>query len=191
MLPEERLIDSAASRLCNSCGLCCDGTLFPTVRLQPTDSAQELKAHGILIHYKKKYDFFEQPCSCLEKKEEKNKFLFTSNQYTRTCSIYADRPTRCRLFECQQLKRLAAAETTEEAVLGKINEAHQKIELCKSLLWLSGKTNPKKQLTKQYQKIIAEPILAGEETEKIALRKKLELAFQELEIFLDQEFRKI
>ena len=174
MTISEKNSAAAASRLCQACGLCCDGTLFHTVRLQPGDSAQELKAHGILIHYKKRHDFFEQPCSCFNHK---------------SCSIYADRPTRCRLFECQQLKRLASGEIKEEAVLDKIAKAHQKIELCKNLLQLSGKSNPKKPLAKQYQQIIADPVLAHEETEKIELRQQLETAFQELDFFLDEEFR--
>lgn len=165
--------DTAASRLCKGCGLCCDGSLFPRVHLQPSDSAQELKGQGMLVHHKKKYDFFEQPCSCFKQK---------------SCSIYEQRPSRCRLFECQQLKRLKTAETTETAVEELIFLAHQKINDFKKLLQLSGKSNPKNPLTKQYEQIIAEPVNSDLEKEKFELREQLILAFENLQLFFKKEF---
>ena len=38
-----------ASRLCAACGMCCDGTMFQIVRMQPGDSAAELGRLGLKI----------------------------------------------------------------------------------------------------------------------------------------------
>ena len=36
-------------QLCGECGLCCDGTLFDLVRLEPGDDARKLKALGLPV----------------------------------------------------------------------------------------------------------------------------------------------
>jgi len=148
--------------------------MFSGVRLQSADSAQELKQLGFRIHYKKRFDFFEQPCVAFKNK---------------CCSIYQDRPMRCRVFECQQLKRLAQGETTEENVLKKIQEAQSKIAVIRKLLYHLGPTNPKKPLHQQYQQIIAEPIDPAVDKKVIEARAQLDEALSNLNKFLNQEFR--
>ncbi|GEP42735.1 YkgJ family cysteine cluster protein [Brevifollis gellanilyticus] len=97
----------AASRLCTACGMCCNGVLFEIVRLQPQDDMRGLERLGMEIYRKKKEPYFKQPCRFLE---------------GCTCTIYAQRPTRCRHFECRQLKLLAAEEITESDAMAKITE---------------------------------------------------------------------
>ena len=128
----------------------------------------------MLVKHKKKYDFFHQPCSSFK---------------AHCCSIYERRPERCRLFECQQLKRFAAGETTLEKVLKMIQEAISKVENIQNLLHYSGKLNPKKSLSQQYEKVIAEPL--NDFSDPLAFVKRTELvkAFEELQQFLDAEFR--
>lgn len=167
-------MSEVASHLCKACGLCCDGSMFFDVRLQPADSAQALKALGIRIQYKKRGNFFDQPCSAFKNK---------------CCSIYQERPLRCRAFECQQLKRLAQGETTEEDTLKKIKEAQSKIAVIKKLLYDLGPTNPKKPLHQQYQQIIAEPIDPAVDKKVIEARAQLDEALSNLNEFLNQEFR--
>src|SRR5690242_10002477 len=75
---------SAASRLCSACGLCCNGVMFHTVKLQPSDSAKELTALGLKLKRKKSGNYIQQPCPQYQYGE---------------CAIYAVRPQRCRLFE--------------------------------------------------------------------------------------------
>jgi hypothetical protein len=41
--------DLSSQSLCLTCGLCCDGTLFPFVRLKPDDEITPLEAAGINI----------------------------------------------------------------------------------------------------------------------------------------------
>ncbi len=167
-------MNETISHLCRACGLCCDGSLFATVRLQPGDSAPALKQLGFRIQHKKRFDFFTQPCVAFKNK---------------ACSIYQERPVRCRLFECKQLKSLAQGETTEEAVLKKIQEAQSKIAAIKKILYHLGPTNPKKPILQQYQQIIAEPINSSEEKKLIEERALLDEALLHLNEFLNQEFR--
>lgn len=167
-------MSEGASRLCKRCGLCCDGSMFPTVHLQEADSGQALKRLGLRIQHKKKCDFFDQPCSAFKNK---------------SCSIYQERPVRCRAFECQQLKRLAEGETTEEEALKKIQEVQSMIDVIKKLLYSLGPTNPKKPLLQQYQQIIADPLDCSTEKKIIEERALLDEALLNLHKLFNQEFR--
>ncbi|MBM3857776.1 MAG: YkgJ family cysteine cluster protein [Verrucomicrobia bacterium] len=163
-----------ASHLCQACGLCCDGSMFSDVRLQPGDSAPALKQLGFRIQYKKRFDFFDQPCVAFK---------------NGCCSVYNDRPLRCRVFECQQLKRLTQGEVTEEEVLKKIQEARSKIAIIKKLLYDLGPSNSKKPLLQQYQQIISTPVDVSAEKKVVEERALLDEALLTLNEFLNQEFR--
>ena len=165
---------SAASRLCAACGLCCNGVMFHTVRLQPGDSANELAALGLKLKRKKRQQYILQPCPAWRESR---------------CSIYEQRPERCRLFECQQLKRVAAREITESAALEKIRDVQRRVEHVNELLQRAGGTNAKKPLSKRCEKIMAEPFDDSSEPAAVELRAALTQAMQELDAILDQDFR--
>ncbi|MDZ4290129.1 MAG: YkgJ family cysteine cluster protein [Prosthecobacter sp.] len=160
---------SAASRLCTACGLCCNGVLFHTVRLQPKDSAKELTALGMKLKHKSKGTSIHQPCPALRELQ---------------CTIYQHRPERCRLFECQQLTRLAAGETTEEAVLEAIHDVQRRVAHLETLMRQAGKTDPKRPLSKRCDKILADPLPATQ-----GLRVALADAMWELNDLLNRDFR--
>ena len=103
---------SAAARLCAACGLCCNGVMFHTVKLQPGDSAPALASLGLKLKRKQGHHYILQPCPAFG---------------DAGCSIYAARPERCRLFECQQLQRLARGETTEAMALEKIHDVQRRV----------------------------------------------------------------
>ena len=161
---------SAASRLCAACGMCCNGVMFHTVRMQPGDSAKALAALGLKLKRKKGGHFILQPCPAYRDAQ---------------CSIYLARPERCRVFECRQLKRVASGEITEAMALEKIGEAKRRVEELNALLQQAGKTDPKRPLSKRCEKVMAEPA----EGEALEVRTRLALAMQELEAVLDAEFR--
>jgi Fe-S-cluster containining protein len=119
-------MDSAASRLCTACGLCCNGVLFQIVKLQPADSVPALERLGMTLRRKKREPYFTQPCA----------FLTGC-----TCTIYDERPQRCRRFECTQLVRAMADPTTEAAALGRIEEARQRMRRVEACLAEAGETN--------------------------------------------------
>ncbi len=150
--------------------MCCNGVMFHLVQLQPADSLRVLSAHGLKIKRKKGKTYIQQPCAA----------------YCQgACSIYADRPQRCRIFECRQLQRLESAETTEEAAGQKVQEALALVSRLQSLMDRSGTTNLKKPLTKRYEKIVAEPA----NQENAALRGELEHTMSTLAALLEADFR--
>lgn len=165
---------SAASRLCAACGMCCNGVMFHTVRLQPRDSAKELSALGLKLKRKKGANYILQPCPAFRGSH---------------CSIYAARPERCRVFECRQLQRVSAGEITEARALARIQEAQRRVAEVAALLEKAGRTNPKRPLSKRCEKIAAEPLDPSSDPAAVQLRVELARAMQELDALLDQEFR--
>jgi Fe-S-cluster containining protein len=84
-------IEAELGTLCRSCGLCCDGSLFGCVTLEPEELPRARKNH---LHVLQRGNAFEQPCSAL------------STLGTRcACSIYPDRPRSCRAFTCRLYDR--------------------------------------------------------------------------------------
>ena len=108
--------------------MCCNGVLFQIVRLQPTDSVANLESRGLKLRRKKRAPYFDQPCAMLDGCH---------------CTLYVDRPSRCRAFECQQIQRLAAGETSEEEALAVIVEARHRVAKVESKLAeaVEGSTN--------------------------------------------------
>ena len=165
---------SAASRLCSACGLCCNGVMFHTVKLQPADSAKELSALGLRLKRKRRGNFILQPCPQYQAAQ---------------CSIYAVRPQRCRLFECQQLKRVAAGEITEAMALAKIIEVQSRVAHVNELLQASGTTDQRRPLSKRCEKVMAEPLDSSADEATVSLRSDLARAMEELDALLDGDFR--
>src|SRR5271170_4181088 len=93
----------AVAQLCPNCGLCCNGVLFADVELRAGDDAERLRQLGLTLEKKGQGRLaFVQPCACFD-----GKF----------CGIYADRPKRCRTFECGLLKRVQAGGLDADAAL--------------------------------------------------------------------------
>jgi uncharacterized protein len=165
---------SAASRLCAACGMCCDGTIFHHVRLQAGDSAKALAALGLKLKRKRKHDHILQPCPA---------------HRDRQCSIYHDRPERCRLFECQQLRGVLAGKITEAEAGEKIREALERVGRLLAMFALAGETNSRGPLTVRYEKILAMPLDPASGEKAAALRARLVQEMQEFESLVESEFR--
>jgi len=153
--------------------MCCDGTIFHYVRLQPRDSAKALIALGLKLKRKRKRDHLLQPCPAHRDCQ---------------CSIYHDRPERCRLFECKQLQKVSAGEITESEASEKIQEARERVNKILALFELAGETNSKGPLTIRFEKILAMPLdsAAGGEAD---LRARLILEMGEFEALIESDFR--
>jgi Fe-S-cluster containining protein len=167
-------LESAASRLCRECGLCCNGVMFHNVRVLSNDTPRELVALGFKLYRKHKELIFLQPCRAYQGAQ---------------CTIYAQRPERCQLFKCRQLLLVASGETDEAGALERIREALGRVELVNELLRQSGPTHPKKPLTQRYEKITAEPVGEFSDPQTVELRHRLESAMGELEAQLIRDFR--
>lgn len=77
---------SELETLCQSCGFCCDGTLFQKALLRP-EELEPARKNGLRVVADKG---FLQPCPKLVE---------------RSCSIYEQRPSVCRSFTCRLLAR--------------------------------------------------------------------------------------
>ncbi len=156
---------NGVDQLCPNCGLCCDSTLFADVELRKGDDARRLEKLGLSLHKKGKTKIaFPQPCACFD-----GKF----------CKIYAERPGRCRLFECGLLKKVDAGEMTTESALKKIASAKVLAEKVRGLLRSFGGQDEHLALTKRYAQTTSQPIDLSDETEA-ERRGELMLAVNDL-----------
>lgn len=78
------LSDPSADALCADCGLCCSGTLFASVRVDEEEAAR-LDARLPMIRGTE-HPLISLPCAGLKGE---------------LCSVYPDRPQRCRTFLCE------------------------------------------------------------------------------------------
>jgi len=130
-------VDEAVAQLCPQCAMCCNGVLFKDVELQPGDDAAKLKRLG-LAFAKSRKQRFPQPCAGLE---------------CRACRIYADRPTRCREFECALLKSVAAGEMETSRALRVIRDAQKRAERVKQLLHELGDEENSRALSLRFKRM--------------------------------------
>lgn len=168
--------DSAASRLCTACGMCCNGTLFHMVMIAPEDSVERLYFNGLKLSRtrKKKELYIQQPCNAFKNCQ---------------CSIYPDRPTRCRLFECGQLKAVASGKITEEEAGARIREALARVRALEELFLLAGETCANFPLIDRHFKLTKYPLEDDAPPEDVALREEIERSMEELEALFKQHFR--
>jgi hypothetical protein len=160
-------------QLCVNCGLCCDSTLFADVELRQGDDPQRLAALGLETRPKSKSRLAApQPCACFDGK---------------LCGIYADRPQRCRRFECGLLQRVQAGELTAEEALKRIALARRLAERVRGLLRASGQRDERLALTHRYAEAMREPVDCSV-TGAADQRGELMLAVNDLMQMLEREF---
>ncbi len=164
----------AVSKLCPACGLCCNGVLFGDVELQRGDDAKKLSKLGMSLRKKKNgMASFNQPCSCFDGK---------------LCSIYDDRPKRCRTFECRLLQRAQTDEVTIPAALKSIAEARRCADDVRKLVRELGQRDEQMPLNRRYSEIMSQPIdLAGDESVG-ERRGELMMAVHRLTEILERDF---
>lgn len=165
---------AAASRLCTACGLCCDGTLFQIVRMQPGDSPAELGRLGMKIRCRDGAFHMEQPCAALQE---------------RRCTIYDRRPSRCRLFHCRQLRRVEAGESTEAAAMAVILETRAQADETRALIMECGLREDGQALPERHERVMSTPVNVALEPELVEVRTRLEESMQKLKSLLNREFR--
>jgi hypothetical protein len=148
--------------------------MFHFVRLQPGDSARALAALGLKLKRKQRKDYILQPCPAWREAG---------------CSIYLQRPERCRLFECRQLKRVAAGEITEAAALEKIGEVQRRVAHLDGLSRRADGSLRKGPLAKRCETALAEPFDPTTHPALVQEREALARGLRELDALLDADFR--
>jgi hypothetical protein len=130
-----------AGDLCLSCGLCCDGSLFDVVKLEPADDARKLKMLGLPVTVSRSNAAlarFPQPCAAL--------------CTDRTCRVYADRPSQCRIFECGVLKDVKAGRIAFAVALRLVKKARQRSDKVRRLLRDLGDTDEHRALGERFHR---------------------------------------
>lgn len=148
--------------------------MFRMVTLQRRDTASVLSTHGLKLKRRKGQQFFEQPCP---------KFCGSH------CSIYDDRPERCQVFECKQLKQVAAGRVTEAEATETIQEVKRRVAELERLLNLLGDSDSKRPISKRFEKVTAEPLDETSEPNLVQLRNDLTEVERKLTQMVDEEFR--
>jgi uncharacterized protein len=104
--------ESPLSILCRGCGLCCDGTLFSHVGLEPED-LDRLRACGIpTVRRCSGAEVLPQRCSALKGCD---------------CQIYKDRPASCASYQCLLADALIEKRVTLEEAQGVVRKAQRLI----------------------------------------------------------------
>jgi hypothetical protein len=166
---------NSVDQLCPNCGLCCDSTLFADVELRKGDDPARLAQLGLEILQKTKAKLaFTQPCACFDGK---------------LCKIYADRPKRCRLFECGLLKRVESGDITAGTALKKISEAKSRAETVRRLLRESGQLDEHMAFTHRYAEAMRAPVNLSDER-NADRHGELMLAVSNLMQMLERDFLK-
>ena len=166
---------SFVSRLCPKCGLCCNGVLFADVELRKGDDAQRLAELGLSLMKKGRQQAFAQPCACFDGK---------------LCRIYAERPKRCRTFECGLLKRVQAGELDADAALKTIAQAKRQVEMICKLLRGTGSDDERLALNQRYAQAMSEPVDLSVRKASADLPGKLMATHRDLMLMLQRDFLK-
>jgi len=104
--------------------MCCDGTIFADLKLQPEDNARHLNSLGREMHLPGGHALVLrrkicQPCAGFD---------------GRSCLIYANRPEYCRRFECGVLKEVKAGTMARRTARNRICAARKLVAQVIALL---------------------------------------------------------
>ena len=150
--------------------------LFGDVELVASDDAARLAEAGLKIFRKGERQRFNQPCSCFDGK---------------LCSIYAERPERCRTFECRMLQRVHSGEVAIPAALYSVGQARTVVDEVRELVRKMGNTDETVPLNRRYAAIAAQPLdLSVENDESLEVRSELMLAVSRLIHIIERDFLK-
>jgi hypothetical protein len=172
----KKLSVNGVEQLCPNCGLCCDSTLFADVEMRAGDDPKRLAKLGLTIEKKTQTKLaFAQSCACFDGK---------------LCSIYTDRPKRCRTFECGLLKRVQAGELAADVALKIIAKTKLQAEGVRGLLRQLGQNDERLAMTKRYSQVMSAPIDLSDCENDSERRGELMLAVDELMRQLQRDFLK-
>ena len=166
-----------SEQLCLACGLCCDGTLFDNVRLEPGDDAARLKALGLPVKVSRGREpvaRFPQPCAAL--------------CADRTCRVYADRPRQCRTYECMVYQEAVAGRLDYPAALRRVKNARRQADRVRKLLRRLGDTEEHRSLGERFHRMQERMEAAPPDAAALATFADLSLAVHRLKLLAHAKF---
>ncbi len=165
--PATSAAPSLGSQLCTQCGLCCNGVIHTTAKLDP-DEVQSAAALGLPVQPGEKPSF-KLPCPHLE---------------NACCTIYGSRPRVCARYKCQLLQDLESGAVP-------LDEAEAKVRLARELLAKVESAMPQ-DMTIHDTKAIAlasVPATGAGAAESVRQSMRLKLHATALYLFMDRHFR--
>ncbi|AOS42973.1 Flagellin N-methylase [Lacunisphaera limnophila] len=166
-----------AEQLCLACGLCCDGTLFHHVRLEPGDDAAKLKALGLPVRTSRgatPVTRFRQPCAAL--------------CADRSCRLYADRPGQCRSFECGVFQDVRAGRMEAGAALRLVKQARRQADDVRRLLRALGDTDEHHAMNERFRRTKRRLEAGGADPADMDTFAELSLAMHHLSLLTIDKF---
>jgi len=178
-----------STRLCLACGLCCDGTLFKDVALQPGDEAAKharcsrvpaspASAASIQpTRAKLSVSRWPQPCACLGTDVR--------------CLIYTDRPSRCRDFECHLLQQVLAGAREIAEALRLIQRTRKAADQVRRLLRELGDQDEWLPLSRRFRRMRRQCEaggLAAMDEGAVECYAELTLCVHQVQLLLQREF---
>jgi uncharacterized protein len=107
------MMEDAASELCTSCALCCDGTLFGSVKI---DADERPRLRLPIVEAESGY-VLAQPCVALRGAR---------------CSAYEERPRSCARYECELRKRVVAGAVTAVEARAKVERIRARLHVARA-----------------------------------------------------------
>ena len=129
--------EQAIGRLCGACGLCCNGALFGTVRLENRDDAAHLKSLGLNLDQENGAACLRLPCPAHD---------------GCSCRVYANRPARCRAFECKLLQEVIVGTRQTDEALRIIERTKKEADTVRRMLRDRGQSDESLSLSRRYQR---------------------------------------
>lgn len=164
-------------QLCLACGMCCDGSLFDGVQLEPGEDAARLKALGLPVRVsraKVPIARFPQPCAAL--------------CADRTCRVYRDRPHQCRVFECGVYKKAKAGELDHAAAMRWVKKGRRLSDRVSRLLHELGETDNRRSLGERFFRLQCRMEEQQSDAAALALFADLSLAVHQLKLLAHERF---
>lgn len=144
------------SALCVECGLCCDGSLFRFLPVEPSEVPQ-YRALALPVITASGRLAMQLPCSRLE---------------ARCCTVYEKRPPGCRSFVCHLGRRLELGDVKFPEALALVHEARRLLEVLRNE-WPGHEPVLQRATTQAAHGVMAEPALAALEAVHAFLDEKI------------------
>jgi Fe-S-cluster containining protein len=179
--------NDSAKPLCLQCGMCCSGVIFSDVEVQPEEIGPSLAP------------FFPNVQSAAGNKTSRSGVGANSNRALKlsqpcgalngcTCTIYADRPSYCRQFECLVLKRLQEGRIPRGEALKIVQMGLDRAEKVRQLLRATGDHDEKLGIARRFRRTTRRLQRLGMDTRTSRLYGDLTLAAHDLNHLLSETF---
>jgi hypothetical protein len=116
-------MSEAASRLCQACGFCCDGTLFDGIFLTASDALSVERVRLPIVQDEERLSL-QLPCPA----------------HLGACTVYDDRPSTCRTYQCLLVDRLEQGDLDLESALVRVARLRGLVDAIRPHLGEGGET---------------------------------------------------